>query len=181
MAAGAGEVEAVPGVRVRVASVRGLADAGASARGIRAGEAPAALAALDAGAAPLLAPVLAACVRAARDRAAGQGAARTPGAEIVLALSGSKHVAEAFSRFGVSPESRGAVLVCLVDDLGEAEFERAVAELFPGERWPGPEPLPPAPEDLSRIAKLYKLRPEETADVRAAEDAVLSKMALRGL
>ena len=173
-------VEALPGVEVRVAAVRGLADAGAAARALRAGAAPPALAALDAAAAPLLRPVLAACVRAARDRAAGRGAARAPGAEIVLALSGSKHVAEAFQRFGVSAESSGAVLVCLADELGEAEFERAVAELFPGDRWAGPGPLPEA-GDLSKMAKLYKLRPGETADAQTAEDAVLAKMALRGL
>ena len=98
----------------------------------------------------------------------------------MLALSGSKHVAEAFQRFGVSAESSGAVLVCLADELGEAEFERAVAELFPGDRWAGPGPLPEA-GDLSKMAKLYKLRPGETADAQTAEDAVLAKMALRGL
>ena len=118
-----------------------------------------------------------ACYRArvAIDR--GEGVARGAHAEIILGLSHSRNVGEAFRRFGGGETSETLVIVAFEDaNGGDRGIEARVMELVEGRLTSFDDR---GAIDEASIKTWFKIGDAELALGGSLEDAVLSRMAIR--
>ncbi|XP_061523862.1 EKC/KEOPS complex subunit TPRKB isoform X2 [Phycodurus eques] len=103
----------------------------------------------------------------------GQMKTRSLFSEIILNLSPTKNISEAFKRFGIS-DSDNSVLVVLVHDKEESHLVRDIATKVDGLQIPVDDVS--SLSDLEKIKKLYKVTPQECGTLR---DAVVCRMATK--
>ena len=117
------------------------------------------------------------CLRLAAHKAAtarerGAMVTKALHSELVFCLGPTKHISEAFRRFGPSEKSE-ALLVCKFDPV-DGDFEK-IAKLVKGESV-GFDSRPAV--DAVAIKKWYKVHDNELA-LDSLEEAVLSRIAIR--
>ena len=111
--------------------------------------------------------------RAATARARGDALATSDAGELACAVSPTRHVREAYRRFGPR-ETSVALVVCRLDPT--PEDEAAVLALVRGRLASFDER---GAVDEGSIRKWYKINDEELALGGTLEDAVISRMAIR--
>lgn len=121
------------------------------------------------------------------------GALKTPNvhSEIVMSLSPSNNIADAYRRFGISPSTKNLLVVKVVDgDTPSGDDIQAHLDAhFEGERFPVTDDNLAPLTDMSKLAKYYKLNglgwldgiKDPAAKHKETEVLVLGSMALRGL
>ncbi|XP_061523861.1 EKC/KEOPS complex subunit TPRKB isoform X1 [Phycodurus eques] len=117
--------------------------------------------------------VLVAANKAVHLQKVGQMKTRSLFSEIILNLSPTKNISEAFKRFGIS-DSDNSVLVVLVHDKEESHLVRDIATKVDGLQIPVDDVS--SLSDLEKIKKLYKVTPQECGTLR---DAVVCRMATK--